>query len=134
MIVGVAPRDMRTSVLMRHAAALLEPFKWGHDTAAELCARAALLEGVARSADTPAPRGGDEVETVAGASCRACGCTDARPCFFDAETGETIRDAGGVRGVICAWVEPDLCSACVADQAPPLLFDANHNPLRRGSP
>lgn len=31
--------------------------------------------------------------------CRACGCTDARGC-----------DEG------CAWVEPDLCSACVAQR------------------
>ena len=31
-------------------------------------------------------------------TCRFCGCTDARAC------------PGG-----CAWVEPDLCTACVQD-------------------
>jgi hypothetical protein len=36
-------------------------------------------------------------------ACAVCGCTDITPCF---EPGL----GGAVR---CAWVEPDLCSACV---------------------
>lgn len=31
--------------------------------------------------------------------CRVCGCTELLPCY------------GG-----CAWVKPDLCSACVTDK------------------
>ena len=35
-----------------------------------------------------------------GRSCRVCGCDDAHACYDPALGGG------------CAWVEPDLCSAC----------------------
>lgn len=37
-----------------------------------------------------------------GGICRCCGCTDDRACVTN--------------GIACHWVEPDLCSACVAKE------------------
>jgi hypothetical protein len=44
---------------------------------------------------TPAPA----APRAVGGRCRVCGCTDGRAC------------PGG-----CAWVAPDLCSACIRNQ------------------
>lgn len=71
--------------------------------------------------------------------CRVCGCTDDHACLLDARTGELVDvDAGDtLNGLVvpCSWVEPNLCSGCVEAPAPaPLLFDADGQPLRRGSP
>lgn len=79
-------------------------------------------------------------------ACRECGCTDDNACLVDVRTGDVVDrldadqqidfDAGAdakVNVEPCYWVEPDLCSACVVDKAPPLLVDARGRPLR-GAP
>ena len=67
------------------------------------CAAHAPLERFARglyfAGEYPELEG---VERPPPGACRGCGCTDEQACPFG-----------------CAWVEEDLCSACV----PPLLLD-----------
>jgi len=63
--------------------------------------------------------------------CRVCGCTDSRPCVVNA--GELVDVADGSETLqdgdtVCSWIEPDLCSACVKDNAPPLSTDAKGAP------
>lgn len=69
--------------------------------------------------------------------CRVCGCTDSRPCVLDPEGEPVAIDDGALTlplgHSLCSWIEPDLCSGCVADQAPALLYDADGKPLR-GAP
>jgi hypothetical protein len=71
-----------------------------------------------------------------------CGCTDLLPCIYDSRTGELVDVADPDRPLFtpedrylvpCCWVEPDLCSACVAGRPPPLLFGPDGKPLR-GAP
>jgi hypothetical protein len=75
--------------------------------------------------------------SVAGV-CRVCKCTDSRPCVLDAD-GNIVDVADDPNQTVpmglttCAWVEPDLCSGCVADRTPALLYDADGKPLR-GAP
>lgn len=70
--------------------------------------------------------------------CRVCGCTDGNACVFDS-TGNLVDVADGTSTLqdgcwVCSWIEPDLCSGCVAAPPPaPLLYDANGRPLR-GAP
>lgn len=80
-------------------------------------------------------------------ACRSCGCTEQQACLITDELDGPRRwsqedidslDAQGVAQLgrvahNCSWIEPDLCSACVKDAAPPLLTDANGRPLR-GAP
>lgn len=78
-------------------------------------------------------------EVIAGV-CRVCGCTDEAGCIVD-QAGEVVDvlGPGGTIGeetlpdgyTVCHWIEPDLCSACVKDKAPALLFDADGNPIGR---
>jgi hypothetical protein len=63
-------------------------------------------------------------------TCRVCGCTDARPCVFDPETGGPAVPGGPTD--FCRWIEFDLCSRCT-EPATPLVFDVDGNPLR-GAP
>ncbi len=70
-------------------------------------------------------------------TCRRCGCTEDDPCLLDVEgtvvdPERHLVDPDVVAGC-CSWIEPDLCSACVEDEAPPLLYDAARRPLR-GAP
>jgi len=68
-------------------------------------------------------------------SCRVCGCTDLDGCILDQagnvveldDPFETLPDGY----TVCSWIEPDLCSGCVKDKAPPLLFDGDGNPIGR---
>jgi hypothetical protein len=53
--------------------------------------------------------------------CRVCGCSDGTPCI----------DA---LGAACAWVAPDLCSACVGaspDQLVELFSEGEANDFLR---
>jgi hypothetical protein len=75
--------------------------------------------------------------SVAGV-CRVCKCTDARPCVLDAENNvvaisEDDHDTLPMGHTLCSWVEPDLCSGCIADRTPALMYDADGKPLR-GAP
>jgi hypothetical protein len=72
-------------------AELVEPL-----ALAFLCG-AGLDHGLAVAWASVVAHGGGPARAV----CRACGCTDGRPC------------AGG-----CSWVAADLCSACVEGGAP----------------
>ena len=70
--------------------------------------------------------------------CRVCGCTEFLPCILDAQRklidvveADTFTLPDGA--TVCSWIEPDLCSGCVEASAPPLLYDAQGNPLR-GAP
>lgn len=72
--------------------------------------------------------------------CRVCGCTEEFACLMWDGARLTEDDLlrmynGRDLSVpdVCTWIEPDLCSACVTPAPPPLLFDANGNPLR-GAP
>jgi hypothetical protein len=75
--------------------------------------------------------------------CRSCGCTDNAPCVIDEATGALVdvaddddaisRIVFGGNITVCHWIEVGLCSGCVRDAAPPLLYDAHGNPLR-GAP
>jgi len=75
-------------------------------------------------------------------TCRQCGCTAEEPCF-SAPDGTVYRfreleqfsdEALQVMLLVpCSWIEHDLCSACIATPAAPLLYDAYGNPLR-GAP
>ncbi|HET7485853.1 MAG TPA: hypothetical protein VFJ64_10835 [Solirubrobacterales bacterium] len=77
-------------------------------------------------------------------TCKACGCTNSEPCFTSpagkvrrfAEIEQMTEQELAVVDVgdPCHWIEPDLCSACVVDRAPPLLFDAYGKPVPRGAP
>lgn len=72
---------------------------------------------------------------AAAGTCRVCGCTDSRPCVLHAENDLVdVADVGETLPLgytTCSWIEPDLCSGCVWDKAPPLLYDANGNPIGR---
>jgi hypothetical protein len=76
--------------------------------------------------------------------CRKCNCTNSEPCFRDS-LGKVRRFAEIEKipeaqlaemelGEPCQWVEPDLCSACIVDKVPPMLFDAYGKPMHRGAP
>lgn len=68
--------------------------------------------------------------------CRVCGCTQENGCIVvDGQVVEVDEaDTLPPGSTICSWVEPDLCSACVASPAPPpLLTDQYGRPLR-GTP
>lgn len=71
--------------------------------------------------------------------CRVCGCTEDQACFvldgkrLSDEELEDLEREDLFEGVLCSWIEPDLCSACVVEAAPPLLVDAQGKPLR-GAP
>jgi hypothetical protein len=72
--------------------------------------------------------------------CARCGCTNEAPCILD-EDGQLVDvqdgtiaydiDAAGLHP--CYWVEDKLCSGCVVNPPPPLLYDAGGQPLR-GTP
>jgi hypothetical protein len=76
--------------------------------------------------------------------CRVCGCSENSPCFTDpdgqvhtsafVEEHFTDGDLELLGLVPCSWIESDLCSACIATPAPPLLFDAYGHPVMRGAP
>ena len=72
--------------------------------------------------------------SVAGV-CRVCGCTDSQPCILDPEGVSVAIDDGSTTMPLghttCSWIEPDLCSGCVKDKAPAMLFDGDGNPIGR---
>jgi hypothetical protein len=79
---------------------------------------------------------------VSAGVCRVCGCSNNAPCFtglvgvtYSTRQIEQLADEQleAMELVPCSWVEPDLCSCCVVNPPPPLLFDAAGVPLR-GSP
>lgn len=62
-------------------------------------------------------------------SCRTCGCTVNEPCFTDVLAGGTVyrfrelerfsdRQLQEKKLVPCAWLLPDLCSACLRPAVP----------------
>lgn len=64
------------------------------------CARKIAQIPIEERLDTrPYEQGGGKKAPREAGVCRVCGCTDFLPC------------PGG-----CAWVEPDLCSACATDE------------------
>ncbi len=70
-------------------------------------------------------------------SCRSCGCTSDAGCIVDEGNNVIDVDTGTTLPLglsICYWVEPDLCSACVQNPPPPLLYGADGQPMRRGAP
>lgn len=79
---------------------------------------------------------GGMCSTPHGQACRNCGCTDDAACIVDV-AGELVDVADGATlplgCSVCYWVEPDLCSACVSNPPPPLLYGADGQPLR-GAP
>jgi len=81
---------------------------------------------------------------VIAGECRVCGCTEDQACVFfkgkrlsDVELYVLSRKIDIVAhpdSSACTWIEPDLCSGCVEEPAPPpLLYDAEGRPLR-GAP
>lgn len=78
-----------------------------------------------------------DAETVQ--ACRVCGCTEADACLLGPDGAKQLFDVIEADETLpagyttCSWVEPDLCSGCVADKVPPLLVDGQGNPLR-GAP
>jgi len=82
-----------------------------------------------------------ELDPIPGV-CRVCGCSDSTPCFSRPD-GKVYRhreidqltdqQLDVVDMAPCAWIEPDLCSACVTPAVAPMLVDGHGNPLR-GAP